>query len=73
MKKALMAVAVMAVGSVVWSMRQEGRRYLAIRRSSSDPSMVGHSITPQGNQAVAGRSERQRRGDRERAGTPPHW
>jgi hypothetical protein len=53
--------------------RKERRGVPATDMSARSPLGVGVSITPQGNTRALGRSERQRRYDREDAGiSPPH-
>lgn len=67
MKKALMLVVLGAGAAMAYSMRQEIRRYVMIKRASSDPSVVGQSVTQQGNTRALRSSEEQRRRDREPA------
>jgi hypothetical protein len=49
MKRALALLAGAALAAT-YASRNELRRYLRIRRMGSDPSLVGQSVTPQGNQ-----------------------
>lgn len=65
MKKTLMVVMLGAGAAMAYAMRKEVRRYVAIKRSSGNPSVVGQSITPQGNERALGASAEQRRRDRE--------
>jgi hypothetical protein len=50
------------VGALVLSTRRELQRYLMIRRADHDPSVVGQSITPQGNLASYHKNKAHRRG-----------
>ncbi|MGI8696182.1 MAG: hypothetical protein ACR2JQ_05970 [Mycobacteriales bacterium] len=57
-----------AMGAAAFSMRKEMLRYVLIRRSETDPSVVGRSVTPQGNERAMGRSAAQGRAERTTAG-----
>jgi hypothetical protein len=48
MKRALVLMTGAALAAA-YASRNELRRYLRIRRMGSDPSLVGESVTPQGN------------------------
>lgn len=47
--------------------RAELNRYVRILRMANDPTLVGASVTPQGNWAALGQSADQRRHNREAA------
>ena len=64
-----MIAAAAALGAVVLATRRELQRYLMIRRAAHDPSVVGVSITPQGNELALGRTDPRGR-PRQRAGRP---
>jgi hypothetical protein len=49
MKRALFLLTGAAIAAT-YASRNELRRYLRIRRMGNDPSLVGESVTPQGNQ-----------------------
>jgi hypothetical protein len=64
MKKALF-VAVLAAGAAMgYAMRKELHRYVTIKRSATNPQVVGQSITPQGNMRALGSSAEERDRDR---------
>lgn len=49
MNRFLLLLTTAAVGATVFASRAELRRYLRMRRMGKDPSLVGVSVTPQGN------------------------
>jgi hypothetical protein len=59
-----------AAGGAAYVNRQELRRYLMMQKMDSNPSLVGESVTPQGNTMALGRSETERQ--RRRVVTPPN-
>ena len=54
MKRLLLFVTTAAVATA-YATRNELRRYLRIRRMNTDPTLVGESVTAQGNRKSAGR------------------
>jgi hypothetical protein len=50
----------LAAGGLVYANRAEAARYLQMQRMDADPGLVGQSVTPQGNERVLGRTERER-------------
>lgn len=71
--KTTVVVAALGAGAALagYAMRKEIRRYVAIRRASRNPDVVGHSITPQGNRRALGSSDEKRREDRTGATSQP--
>ena len=54
-------------GAAAYLSRAELKRYVRILRMQQDPTLVGASVTPQGNEAALGLSSEQRRRNREAA------